>query len=127
MDYILCNGDKCKKCTDESVLSIVDSSSLFTVKSIACTDDILQDCLVITLYQKQRLPTQMIHFFHQNPFLSKKSYDLGNNTQYKRLAYILCAVDTREICKDICEQKDDNYWIKVKGYDEQGYMNEGGP
>ena len=92
-------------------------------------NDILQDCLVITLHQKLKLTEtpNSDSFFYQNPFLSKKSYDLGKITQYKRLAYILCPVDTCVICKDFCEEKDgDAYWIKAKGFDEQGSMNKGG-
>ena len=132
LNYILCQGDKCQKCTDENLLSIVDSSSVFTVKSDTCADDVLlQDCLVITLHQKLKLtetPNSDDSFFYQNPYLNKKSYDLCKITQYKRLAYILCPIDTCEICKDFCEAKEvDAYWIKAKGLDEEGYMNEGGP
>ena len=52
MNYILCDGDNCKDCTDENLVNIVESNNLFTAKSGTCLDD---DHLIITLHKHLKL------------------------------------------------------------------------
>ena len=134
MNYILCDGDNCKDCTDENLVNIIESNNLFTAKSGTCLDD---DHLIITLHKHLKLAEtpkddeydESNTFFYENPYFpNKKTYDVCEIKKYKRLAYMICPGDTCDLCIDFRnEQKDDAYWINAEGFDEDGYMTSGGP